>query len=270
MTRKNVGKIDIVREIREDLSSVYGFHNSRSKTYLFDPNMPNPELIKIFKIGGISDVDASARLREYTQGDVGASCVHTYGELGFDYVILLPKKTRRPGETALFIGEETMHGEHQTEHNRYLDYDYHKAFSGIAREFFGGSGQYHVARKICVIPPGKLLPDGLMKLNAAYDQATDTFNFDINHMVGYELARAAITGENEWKSTMFHEPDEKRLWTTYNEAVVPDVSIDVPACFDDKDVQRLREEVIGYLESIGLKFNLNICKDETDMRGTHR
>ncbi len=264
MTNKRSSTADIAREVRTELDSVYKFSDSNPGIYVFDPATLDPKLQELFEIAGMSDADISTKLRKYRDRNVGATCVHTCGKLGFDYVILLPAGTISDGETAVFLGEETMHGEHQAKHSKFLNYG--KSFSDVAREFIGGSGQCHMARKVCLIPAGKVLPDGFMTPRATYDQASDTFDFDMFHTVGYELAKAATTGESEWKRAMFHESDEKRLWAVYNKAVIPDVKITVPKNVENKNA--LREEVNEYLKAIGLKFNLSLEVDETDNRGT--
>lgn len=264
MAVKNTDIVDIAREVKKELDSIYRFSNSKSGIYVFDPNTPTLTLQELFKIAGMSDEDISTKLREYNDDYVGATCVHTRGKQGFDYVILLPSKIISDDEILLFLGEETMHGEHQAKHSKFLDYG--RSFSGVVREFIGGSGQCHMARKVFPIPAGKVLPDGFMTPKATYDQISDTFDFDIPHMVGYELAKAAVTGEPEWKRAMFHEHDEKSLWAIYNEVVVLDVQITVPKNVENRE--NLRKEVDAYLKSLGLNLNLTLGVDETDNRGT--
>jgi hypothetical protein len=250
-------------EIRAELDQTYQFRDSSSGIYTFDPSNPNPKLMEILGKVGMSEKDIAAKLKEYGGGVIGGICLYTGGEFGYDYIILLPSVTAPEGEFALRIGEETIHGEHYTRHRNTGQYT--SLFSRIAREFFGGSGQCQIARRVCKIPPGKSLPDGFSVSKASYDQETDTFHFDIPHVVGYELAKESVLGEPSWKRGMFHEPEESRVWALYNDIIVPDIKITIPPALDNRD--ELLRDVEKYLKSLGLKSNLDLYVDETDTRG---
>ncbi len=253
----------IGEEIRAELGQTYRFCDSRAGIYAFDLSGPYTKLMEILGKVGMAEKDVAEKLREYRGGEIGGTCVYTGGEFGYDYIILLPSVTAPEGEFALRIGEETMHGEHYARHRNFGQYT--SLFSGVAREFFGGSGRCQIARRVCKIPPGKILPDGFFASKASYDKETDTFDFDIPHIVGYELAKEAVLGDPSWKCSMFHESEERRVWALYNDLIIPEIEITVPPALDNKD--ELLDEVDEYLKSLGLKFNLGFTVDETDTRG---
>jgi hypothetical protein len=74
-----------------------------------------------------------------------------------------------------------------------------------------------------------------------------------------------MDGEDEWKSSMFHAPTEKKLWSIYNEVLIPDIEILVPPAVDNKN--DLKKEIDEHVKSIGLKCNVNLIVDESDTRG---
>jgi len=252
-------------EIRAELDQTYQFRNSRAGFYTFNLNNPDPGLMKILRKIGMSEKDVAANLNEYRNGEVPGSCVYACGGFGCDYIILFPSGTAQIGEFAIKIGEETMHGEHYTRHKTTRQYT--SSFSSVAREFFGGSGQCQIARRVCKIPSGKSLPNGFLVVRTGYDQETDTFHFDIPHVVGYELAKEAVLGEPSWKRRMFHEPEESRVWALYNEVIIPDIKITIPPALNNRD--ELLRDVEKYLEFLGLKFNLDFNVDEMDTRSAH-
>ncbi|MBN2331343.1 MAG: hypothetical protein JXC85_06010 [Candidatus Aenigmarchaeota archaeon] len=253
----------VFSDVRMHLNDVYVFKDSRRGLYIFDPHNPDPQLSQILAEVGMKPEDIQAKLEEYRTGDVGGTCVYTRGNGGFDYVVLLPAGNASCGDWALRIGEEINHGEHGTEHDG--NHRYIEKFSPIAREFIGGSGRCHVARKVCVIPPGKLLPEGFPASKATYDGETDTFHFDIVHAVGYELARGAIGGEIDWQRAMFHAPDDNTLWGLYNDVMVPDIKITVPQALENKE--QLIREISEHVSSSGLRHNIGFSIDETDTGG---
>jgi len=64
---------------------------------------------------------------------------------------------------------------------------------------------------------------------------------------------------------MFHAPTEKKLWSIYNEVLIPDIEILVPPAVDNKN--DLKKEIDEHVKSIGLKCNVNLIVDESDTRG---
>jgi hypothetical protein len=262
----DTGLEGIFSDVRTHLNGIYKFQESRPGLYVFNTDNPDPNFLEILKQSGIGPEKIQAKLGEYRSNDIGGTCVYTGGRGGFDYVVILPSGNASYGDWALRIGEETNHGEHGTEHdgsNKYV-----KIFSPVAREFMGGSGRCHIARKVCVIPPGKMLPDGFPASMAKYDDTTDTFSFDVAHAVGYELARESIVGENAWHSAMFHAKNESALWGLYNDVLVPDIRIKVPPALENKD--GLIADMEGHIKSIGLKHRIGFVIDENDTRGMNR
>jgi hypothetical protein len=260
---KEIDPVELALEVSAELDQVYGFRKSKAGIYVFDPGNPATKLIEIMEKSGMLENGVAEKLNYYRSGEIGGSCVYTDGEFGCDYLVLIPSLTAPKGEFSLIISEETMHGEHFVRHKN--SGKYINMFSGIIREFFGGSGRYQIADKVCEIPEGMTLKDIFSRPKPEYDEKKDEFAFDINHVIGYELAREASCNEPEWKRAMFHEPDERRIWGLYNDVIIPGIKISTPPALDNKD--DLLKEVEKYIQPLGLKCNVSLVIDESDTRG---
>lgn len=230
------GLMEIAKGVREDLDRTYQFVDSRSKIYVFDPGNPPSEMTTTLKKMRVPKKYLAEELKVYNDGELHATCFSTDDEFDYDYVIIFNSENPPKDEFAIIIGEETMHGEHVTRHKKGGYYP--SLFSGIAREFIGGSGHYQIARKLDRDTYGK-------------------YYSDIDHAVGYELAKEAVSGEPLWKRKMFHETKEKRVWKLYNESVIPNIKIPITSKMLDKKEQALHK-LDKYLKLLGLRrFNLD-------------
>jgi hypothetical protein len=252
--------------VREYLDGIYEFPKSSYEMIALKPGfiLENKEVAEdvagVLKASGLGGQEAiNEQMFRYHDDKAVATCYLTGGNFrGRDYVILFnqPKKYHK-AVFAGYIGEEILHGEHDTLHGSYEALSRgQRKFSGVASEFIG-SFSINFARELAHSmglyvefklddETVRILPDGKLYI-------------DEDHMIGYQLGGLCIDDKSVDMKALFHKPDEKSLWKAVNEKMIPNLKLWIPKKwkgYDSEPTSKLKD----YMNDLGLDCSFEVVR----------
>jgi hypothetical protein len=261
--REEMSTAEFMVAAREYLDWIYEFPDSSYEMIILKPGFAeNSEISNdvwnVLKASALDDQQAKDEMERYHRGEGKATCYDTGGNFrGRDYVIFFnqPEKYHKVA-FAGHIGEEIMHGEHDTLHGCYEALSRgQRKFSGVASEFIG-SFSIELARNLANnmglygvemrVEPARILPDGKPHI-------------DKDHMIGYQLGGLCIMDKSVDRKALFHKPDEKSLWKGVNEKIVPNLKLWIPKEWNGHDSEPI-SECKDYMNDLGLECDFKVVR----------
>ncbi len=185
---------------------------------------------------------------KFFNGIGAGKCINTNG-LGagsslpqIDYIVFVPEI----GEiTPVVFGEEITHGEHCLFHgSNWCDYE--MKFSQPSYEHVAFLGNMLIGEKTEM----KMVSEEVLRLDSR-----SNIESEINHFMGYSSAdQLAKKGTVPFRD-IFHAENEKELWKTVNDIIIPRISIDSNGVRKRDELYR---SVSGKAEDMGMRAIIDI------------
>jgi hypothetical protein len=252
---KSTELVDLMYEIRDDLSKQFPFDNTNSTVQSFrKENLAKNGLDSY--MGDLliavehSEGMAQMALEDLALPETKGTCFNVRRKIeNMDYVIAIFWPPKSDFGLEMTFSEEIMHGEHHAKHAKHVPYG--ELFSRIAQEFFGGLGKAHLLSK------HKNQKFRYSLTPARYDAEKDHVLIDPYHLVGYQLSEQAYNVLP--CSELFEITDENELWKRFNDVFIPNIQVPVPVQWGE-DGENLIFTIKENLLTLGLDTTVELFR----------